>query len=140
MVQVRMKCFLITLSRMEAIAMQELSSVDQRHLESQTEGEPSNENDKLTPEQPGWSRRKRRQKGRACAKQQTNLKKRAQNRPSVWTRMTSVLKVMWKFCTTTYDIASDFLQGKQALFDFSKIIHLIIKMENTCFHYYCSTF
>ena len=110
-----MKCFLFTLSRMEAIAMQELSSVDQRHLESQTEGEPSNENDKLTPEQPGWSRRKRGQKAKTCAKQQTNLKKRAQNRPSVWTIITSVLKVMWKFCTTTYDIASDFLQGKQAL-------------------------
>ena len=103
------------LSRMEAIAMQELSSEDQRHLENQTEGEPSDKNGQLTPEQPCWSRRKRKQKGRACAKQQTNLKKRAQNRPSVWTLMTSVLKVMWKFCTTTYDIASDFLQGKQAL-------------------------
>ena len=55
--------------------MQELSSMDQRHLENQTEGEPSNENDQLTPEQPGWSRRKRRQKGRACAKQQTNFEK-----------------------------------------------------------------
>ena len=110
-----MKCFLFTLSRMEAIAMQELCSVDQRHLENQTEGEPSNENDHLTPEQPGWSRRKKRQKERACAKQQTNFKKRAQNQPSVWTLMTCYLKVMWKFCTTTYDIASDFLQGKQAL-------------------------
>ena len=64
--------------------MQELSSVDQRHLENQTEEE-------------------------------TNFKKQAQNRPSVWKLMTSVFKVLWKFCTTTYDIASDFLQGKQAL-------------------------
>ena len=100
---------------MEAIAMQELSSEDQRPLEKQTEGEPSNENGQLTPKLPGGSRQKRGQKGRACAKQQTNFEKRAQNRPTVWKLITSVLKVMWKLCTTTYDIASDFLQGKHAL-------------------------
>ena len=32
--------------------------------------------------------------------------------------MTSVLKVMLKFCLTIYDIASDFLQGKHSLVSF----------------------
>ena len=111
----KMKLFLFTLSRMEALKMQEFSSEDQTPLENQNEGHPPNENSQSTQEQPGGSRQKRRQKAKTCAKQQTNLKKLAQNRPSVWTIITSVLKVMWKFCTTTYDIASDFLQGKQAL-------------------------
>ena len=110
-----MKCFLFTLSRMEALEMQEFSSEDQRPLENLNEGQPSNENIQSTQRQPGGSRWKRRQKGRACAKQQTNFKKGAQNRPSMWKLMTSVLKVLWKFCSTAYDIASDFLQGKQAL-------------------------
>ena len=112
-----MKWFLFTLSRMEALEMQEFSSEDQRPLENLNEGQPSNENIQSTQRQPGGSRWKRRQKGRACAKQQTNFKKEAQNRPSVWKFMTTVLKVMWKFCTqfctTAYDITSDFLQGKQ---------------------------
>ena len=111
----KMKWFLFTLSRMEALEMQEFSSEDQTPLENQNEGHPPNENSQSTQEQPGGSRQKRRQKGRDCAKQQTNFKKGAQNRPSVWKLMTSVLKVLWKFCSTAYDIASDFLQGKQAL-------------------------
>ena len=111
----KMKRFLFTLSRIEALEMQEFSSEEQTPLENQNEGHPPNENSQSTQEQPGGSRQNRRQKAETCAKQQTNLKKRAQNQPSVWTLMTSVLKVMWKFCTTTYDIASDFLQGKQAL-------------------------
>ena len=103
--RVKLKCFLFTLTRMEAIEMQTLSSEDQRHLENQTEGERSNE------------------------------------KPTVWRLMTSVLKVLWKFCTTVYDIASDFLQGKHPfLVDSSKNICLLVKMENTCFHYYSSIF
>ena len=76
---VKMKWFLFTLSRMEALEMQEFSSEDQTPLENQNEGHPPNENSQSTQEQPGGSRRKRRQKGRDCAKQKTNFKKGAQN-------------------------------------------------------------
>ena len=100
-----MKCFLFTLSRMEAIAMQELSSLDQRHLENQTEGEPSNENDQLAPPKNLVGQGAREDKKEELV----------QNNRQTLKKMISILKVMWKLCTTVYDIASDFLQGKQAL-------------------------
>ena len=100
-----MKCFLFTLSRMEAIAMQELSSLGQRHLENQTEGEPSNENDQMAPQNNLVG-----QGAREDIKEE-----HVQNKSQPLKKMTSILKVMWKLCTTVYDIASDFLQGKQAL-------------------------
>ena len=100
-----MKCFLFTLSRMEAIAMQELSSLGQRHLENQTEGEPSNENDQLPPPKNLVGQGAREDKKEELV----------QNKRQTLKKMISILKVMWKLCTTVYDIASDFLQGKQAL-------------------------
>ena len=51
----KMKWFLFTLSRMEALEMQEFSSEDQTPLENQNEGHPPNENSQSTQEQPGGS-------------------------------------------------------------------------------------
>ena len=85
--------------------MQELSSLDQRHLENQTEGEPSNENDQMAPQKNLVGHGAREDKKEELV----------QNKSQTLKKMTSILKVMWKLCTTVYDIASDFLQGKQAL-------------------------
>ena len=96
-------------SGIEAVEMQEISS-DKNNNEK---GEPSNEDRQSTTKPTGCSRYKKRLNRRALKERLTSCKERAQKSRVVRLLMTFA-KVMFKFCTTSYDIASDFLQGKQS--------------------------
>ena len=77
------------------------------------EGESFNEDSQSTTKPSGHPQSKKKPNRRTLKEQLTTCKKRAQNSCVVRLLMTFA-KVVFKFCTTAYDIISDFLQGKQS--------------------------
>ena len=77
------------------------------------EGESFNEDSQSTTKPTGHPHYKKKLKRRTLKERLTTCKKRVQNSRVVRLLMTFA-KVVFKFCTTAYDIVSDFLQGKKA--------------------------